>query len=122
MLDVMATQRGLHALDRLGGYPRRRLPEALHPTVRPIALQKLAELRAMGFEDPVDALLALAYETDEQGEFAQPVEIRLEALKAAAPYCRPKLAAVVQRNVGEGKSHAEWLAELAKAVDGHEAR
>ena len=73
MTDVEATQKGLSVLDHLQGYPRRRLPEALHPTIRPIALQKLAELRALGFEDPVDALLAIAYETDEEGEFVQPV-------------------------------------------------
>jgi hypothetical protein len=35
----------------------------------------------------------------------------------AAPFCRPKLQAVVQRNVGEGQSHAEWLEELAKEID-----
>jgi hypothetical protein len=120
MTDVEVTQKGLRALDRLGGYPKRRLPEVLHPLVRPIALQRLAELRALGFEDPVDALLALAYETDEQGEFAQPVEVRIEALKAAAPFCRPKLAAVVQRNVGEGKSHTEWLEELRGYVEQEE--
>ena len=85
-----------------------------------VALQKLAELRALGFEDPVDALLALAYETDEEGEFSQPVEIRIECLKAAAPFCRPKLAAVVQRNVSEGKSHVEWLEELKGYVEGEE--
>ena len=28
MLDVQPTQKGLHTLDRLGGYPRRKLPEA----------------------------------------------------------------------------------------------
>ncbi len=120
MTDVMVTQRGLHALDRLGGYPRRKLPEALHPTVRPLALQKLAELRALGYEDPIDSLLAIAYETDDEGEFVQPVEIRIECLKAAAPFCRPKLAAVVQRNVGDGQSHAEWLAELRDYVDHEE--
>ncbi len=120
MTDVQATQKGLAVLDRLGGYPRRRLPEALHPTVRPLALQKLAELRALGFEDPVDALLALAYETDEEGEFAQPVEIRIECLKAAAPFVRPKLAAVVQRNVGDGQSHAEWLEEIRDEIDGED--
>ncbi len=120
MCDVQATQKGLSVLERLGGYPRRKLPEALHPTVRPLALQKLAELRLVGFEDPVDALLALAYETDEEGEFAQPVEIRIECLKAAAPFCRPKLQAVVQRNVGDGQGHAEWLKELKGYVEQEE--
>ncbi len=65
-------------------------------------------------------LLALAFETDEEGEFAQPVEIRIECLKAAAPFCRPKLQAVVQRNVGDGQSHAEWLKELREYVDNAE--
>ncbi len=101
-------------------YPRRKLPEALHPTIRPLALQKLAELRALGYEDPVDALLAVAYETDEEGEFVQPVEIRIECLKAAAPFCRPKLAAVVQRNVGDGQSHVEWLKEIRDEIDGED--
>ncbi len=120
MCDVQATQKGLYTLDRLQGYPRRKLPETLHPTIRPIALQKLAELRALGFEDPVDALLALAYETDKEGEFVQPVEIRIECLKAAAPFCRPKLAAVVQRNVGDGQSHVEWLKEIRDEIDGED--
>ncbi len=120
MTNVEVTQAGLRALDSLGGYPRRKLPEALHPTIRPLALQKLAELRVMGFEDPVDALLAVAYETDEEGEFVNDVATRVDCLKAAAPFCRPKLAAVVQRNVGDGQSHAEWLAELRDYVDHEE--
>ena len=121
VLNVEITQKGLAILDRLGkNLTRSRLPEVLHPLVRPIALQKLAELRLVGFEDPVDALLALAYETDAEGEFAQPVEVRIECLKAAAPYCRPKLAAVVQRNVGDGKSHAEWLKEIRDEIDGED--
>ncbi len=120
MTDVEVTQKGLRALDSLGGYPRRKLPETLHPTIRPLALQKLAELRALGFEDPVDALMALAYETDEEGEFSQPVEIRIECLKAAAPFVRPKLQAVVQRNAGDGQSHAEWLKEIRDEIDGED--
>ena len=118
--DVALTVAHVPLNDRLEGYPRRKLPEALHATIRPLALQKLAELRALGFEDPVDALLAVAYETDEEGEFVQPVEIRIECLKAAAPFCRPKLQAVVQRNVGEGMGHAEWLKELKGYVEQEE--
>ena len=120
MLDVLVTQKGLRTLDRLEGYPRRKLPETLHPTVRPLAQQKLAELRLIGFEDPVDALMAVAFETDEEGEFSQPVQVRVECLKAAAPYYRPKLAAVVQRNVGDGQSHAEWLKEIRDEIDGED--
>ena len=120
MCDVQATQKGLHAIDRLGGYPRRKLPEALHPTIRPLALQKLAELRAIGLEDPVDALMALAFETNEEGEFSQPVQVRIECLKAAAPFFRPKLQAVMQRNTGDGQSHAEWLKEIRDEIDGED--
>ncbi len=120
MLDVLATQKGLSVLDRLQGYPRRKLPETLHPTVRPLALQKLAELRLIGFEDPADALMAIAFETDEEGEWKHSVEIRFECLKAAAPYYRPKLQAVVQRNVGGDKTHAEWLEELKGYVEQEE--
>lgn len=41
----------------------------------------------------------------------------LQRAGLAAPFCRPKLQAVVQWNAAEGKSHADWLAELAKEVD-----
>ena len=75
---------------------------------------------AADIEDPVDGLLALAYETDEEGEFSQPVEIRIECLKAAAPFVRPKLQAVVQRNAGDGQSHAEWLKEIRDEIDGED--
>ncbi len=119
MLDVLVTQKGLRTLDRLEGYPRRKLPEALHPTIRPLALQKLAELRLVGFEDPVDALLAVAFETDDEGEWKHPVEMRLDALKAAAPFCRPKLQAILARS-DTGKGHVEWLKELKGYVEQEE--
>ncbi len=77
-------------------------------------------MRALGFEDPVDALLAVAFETDDEGEWKHPVEIRLEALKAAAPFCRPTLQAVVQRNVADGQSHVEWLKEIRDEIDGED--
>ena len=38
----------------------------------------------------------------------------------AAPFCRPKLAAVVQRNVGDGQSHVEWLKEIRDEIDGED--
>ena len=119
--DVEVTQKGLSVLDRMGkNIAKSKLPATLHPTVRPLVLQRLAELRMIGFEDPVDALLALAFETDEEGEFTEPVQVRIECLKAAAPFVRPKLAAVVQRNVGDGQSHAEWLEELKGYVEQEE--
>ena len=121
MTDVEVTQKGLSVLDRMGkNIAKSKLPATLHPTVRPLVMQRLAELRALGFEDPVDALLALAYETDKEGEFAQPVEIRIECLKAAAPFCRPKLAAIVQRSVGDGQRHVEWLKEIRDEIDGED--
>ena len=72
----------------------------------------------MGFEDPVDALLALAYETDDDGEFVHDVTIRVDCLKAAAPFCRPKLQAVMQKNTSDGQSHVEWLEEIQKEIYG----
>ena len=120
VLNVEITQKGLAILDRLGkNLTRSRLPEVLHPLVRPIALQKLAELRLVGFEDPVDALLAVAFETDDEGEWKHPVEIRLDALKAAAPFCRPKLQAILARS-DTGKGHVEWLKELKGYVEQEE--
>jgi hypothetical protein len=119
-VERRTTQKGLAILDRLGkNLTRSRLPEVLHPLVRPIALQKLAELRLVGFEDPVDALLAVAFETDDEGEWKHPVEMRLDALKAAAPFCRPKLQAILARS-DTGKGHVEWLKELKGYVEQEE--
>ncbi len=120
MTDVEATQKGLRALDCMGGYPRRKLPAVLHPATKVKVMDKIQELRRMGFEDPVDGLLAIAYETNDEGEFVNDLATRVDCLKAAAPFCRPKLQAVMQRNAGEGKSHAEWLKELAEEIDGQE--
>ncbi len=68
--------------------------------------------------DPVDALLAIAYETDEAGEWAQPIDIRIQCLTAAAPYCRPKLQAVIAKLAGSTKSQADWVREMKEEIDG----
>ena len=77
-------------------------------------MAKLHELRREGFADPVDALLAIAYETD---EWKHPTEIRIQCLTAAAPYCKPKLQAIVAKLQGGTKSHAEWLRELKEEME-----
>ena len=48
----------------------------------------------------------------------QSTDVRLNAAKAAAPYCHPRLAAqrVTTRPDG-GMTHEEWLEELQDAVD-----
>ncbi len=81
-------------------------------------MAKLQELRREGFADPVDALLAIAYETDAAGEWAHSMEIRIQCLTAAAPYCRPKLQAIIAKLTGDTKSHAEWLRDLKDEIDG----
>ncbi len=81
-------------------------------------MAKLHELRREGFADPVDALLAIAYETGEAGDWAHPIEIRIQCLTAAAPYCRPKLQAIIAKLQGGEKSQADWVRELKEEMDG----
>ena len=119
ILDVEITQRGFAKLGEFPGFPKSRLPAALHPTTRALALEKLAELRCIGFEDPVDALLAIGFETDENGEWKHPTAVRVDCLKAAAPFLRPKLQAILARS-DSGKGHVEWLKELREYVDTEE--
>ncbi len=73
--------------------------------------------RREGFADPVDALLALAYETDDAGEWKHPIEIRIQCLLGAAPFVRPKLQAIVAKLQGGTKSHADWLRELKEEME-----
>jgi hypothetical protein len=65
----------------------------------------------------VDALLAIAFEVDDAGEWAQPMDVRIQCLTAAAPFCRPKLQAIVAKMTGGTKSHAEWLRELKEEME-----
>ena len=118
MLRLELTQEGFARLDGSPHEGKPTLPAGLMKSARTKAMAKLAELRREGFEDPVDALLAIAYETDEAGEWRHPTEIRIQCLLGAAPFVRPKLQAIMAR-VGDGKkSHAEWLDELKDEIYG----
>ncbi len=87
MLEALSCGRdeGIAALDgnRYEGKPT--LPPGLMRFARTKAMAKLHELRREGFEDPVNALLAIAFEVDDEGEWAQPMDIRIQCLTAAAP-------------------------------------
>ena len=64
-------------------------------------------------------LLAIACETDDEGEWKHSMDVRLQCLTNAAPYCRPKLQAIIAKiQGGGGKSHAEWLADLKEEIEG----
>ncbi len=118
MLTLELSHEGIAALDgnRYEGKPT--LPPGLLRFARTKAMAKLHELRREGFADPVDALLAIAYETGEAGDWAHPIEIRIQCLTAAAPYCRPKLQAIIAKLQGGEKSQADWVRELKEEIDG----
>ncbi len=119
MLRLELTQEGLAALDGNRYEGKSSLPPGLQVAAKSKAMAKLAELRREGFEDPVNALLAIAFEVDDEGEWSQPMDVRIQCLTAAAPYCRPKLQAIIAKiQGGGGKSHAEWLADLKEEIDG----
>ena len=119
MLALELTQEGIASLGGSRSEGKPTMPPGLLRFARTKAMAKLHELRREGFADPVDALLAIAYETDEEGEWAHSMEIRIQCLTAAAPYCRPKLQAIIAKiQGGGGKSHAEWLAELREEMEG----
>ena len=118
MLTLELTQAGFAALDgsRLEGKPQ--LPAGLLGSARTRAMAKLLDLRREGFADPVDALLAIAYETEEDGEkWLHPIELRIQCLIAAAPYLRPKLQAILVKKDTD-TTHEEWLSELRDEIDG----
>ncbi len=118
MLRLELTQEGFARLDGSPHEGKPQLPAGLIKSARTKAMAKLHELRRQGFADPVDALLAIAYETDEDGEkWANSTEIRIQCLIAAAPYLRPKLQAIVVKKATD-KSHEEWLAELQEEIEG----
>ena len=118
MLTLELTQEGLAALAGSLHEGKPSLPAGLLAFSKTKAMAKLLELRKEGFADPVDALLALAYETDEEGEWKHPIDIRIQCLTAAAPYCRPKLQAIFAALKDAGKSHAEWLLEVQEEING----
>ncbi len=117
MLRLELTQEGFARLDGSPHEGRPQLPAGLMKSARTKAMAKLHELRREGFADPVDALLAIAYETDAAGEWKHPIEIRIQCLTAAAPYCKPKLQAIVAKLQGGTKSHADWLRELKEELE-----
>ena len=118
MLALELTHEGIAALDgnRYEGKPT--LPPGLIASAKSKAMAKLAELRREGFEDPGNGLLAIAFEVDEEGEWAQPMDIRIQCLTAAAPYCRPKLQAIIAKLAGATKSQADWVREMKEEIDG----
>ncbi len=71
------------------------------------AAQKIAAAILDAFEGDSHALLASIYKDP-----SQPIQLRLDAAKAAIAYERPRLAAT-ELSGGLGiKTHDEWLAEL----------
>ncbi len=119
MLALELTQEGIASLTGSRHEGKSTLPAGLLPLARTKAMAKLQELRREGFADPVDALLGIAFEDGEDGEWAHPIETRIQCLTAAAPYCRPKLQAIIAKiQGGGGKSHAEWLADLKEEIEG----
>ena len=80
MLALELTQEGIASLAGSRHEPKSQLPAGLLPLARTKAMAKLHELRKEGFADPVDALLAIAYETDQGGEWAHPIETRIQCL------------------------------------------
>ncbi len=118
MLRLELTPEGIASLAGSPHEGKPTLPPGLMRFARTKAMAKLHELRREGFADPVDALLAIAYETDEAGEWAQPIDIRIQCVTAAAPYCRPKLQAIIAKLSGSTKTHADWVRELKEEIDG----
>jgi len=118
MLTLELSHEGIAALDGNRYEGKSSLPAGLLGSARTKAMAKLHELRREGFADPVDALLAIAYETGEAGDWAHPIEIRIQCLTAAAPYCRPKLQAIIAKLQGGEKSQADWVRELKEEIDG----
>ncbi len=118
MLRLELTQEGFARLDGSPHEGKPQLPAGLMVSARTKAMAKLQELRREGFADPVDTLLAIAYETNEDGDWKHSLEIRIQCLTNAAPYCRPKLQAIIAKLQGEGKGHADWVKELREEMEG----
>ncbi len=117
MLALELTQEGIASLAGSPHEGKPSMPAGLLRFARTKAMAKLHELRREGFADPVDALLAIAYETDEAGEWKHPIETRIQCLTNAAPYCRPKLQAIIAKVMDAGKSHADWVREMKEEID-----
>ncbi len=120
MLTLELTQEGIASLTGSRHEGKSSMPAGLLRFARTKAMARVHEMRREGFADPVDMLLAIACETDEEGEWAHPMDVRLQCLTGAAPYCRPKLQAIIAKLTGDTKSHAEWLRDLKDEIDGAE--
>ncbi len=117
MLELELTPEGIASLAGSPHEGKPTLPPGLLASAQSKAMAKLVELRREGFEDPVNALLAIAFEVDEAGEWKQPMDIRIQCLTAAAPYCRPKLRAIIAKLSGATKSQADWVREMKEEID-----
>lgn len=118
MLALELTQEGLAALAGSLHEGKSSMPAGLLRFARTKAMARVNEMRREGFGDPVDMLLAIACETDEEGEWKHSMDVRLQCLTNAAPYCRPKLQAIIAKIQDGGKTHAEWLMELKEEIEG----
>ncbi len=119
MLALELTPEGHASLDGSRHEGKSSMPAGLLRFSRTQAMARVNEMRREGFGDPVDMLLAIACETDAEGECKHPMDVRLQCLTNAAPYCRPKLQAIIAKiQDGGGKSHAEWLLDLKEEIEG----
>ncbi len=118
MLKLELTQEGFTQLDGDPHEGKSSLPPELLRFKRSKAMARVHEMRMEGFADPVDMLLMIACETNEEGEWKHPMDVRLQALAGAAPYCRPKLQAIIAKVTGGTKSHADWLKDLKEEMEG----
>ena len=48
--------------------------------------------------------------------------IRLDAAKAAAPYCHPRVSATHTTEASGEMSHAEWVEQMAADLEAHDAQ
>ncbi len=118
MLRLELTPEGIASLAGSRHEGKSSMPAGLLRFARTKAMARVHELRREGFGDPVDMLLAIACETDEDGEWKHPMDVRLQCLTNAAPYCRPKLQAIIAKIQDGGKTHAEWLIDLKEEIEG----
>ena len=119
MLRLELTQEGIASLDGSRHESKSTLPATLVGTARTVVVAKLQELRREGFPSPVDGLLAIAFETDETGQaWAQPLDVRIQCMIAAAPYCQPKLQATIAKIADGKQSHADWVKEMKEEIYG----
>jgi hypothetical protein len=74
----------------------------------------LARAKKLGF-DP------LLYVLDVAADKKAPRSERMEAAKIALPYCHARLSSSHNTNDKSGKSHAEWIEEIARDIQQHDS-